>query len=201
MGLILALLPSIFAQTTNEKQKPLLVPYAAVYVGGCVSNPFQFTAGVQKMTKSHFNLAADIHYWNTNYECYCDDEYSKGRWSSITPSVRLVFNSGRKMGNGFVASVGLGYMFARDRGTEQPYIMDETDSGTTLTGEAINGKWDFNSLAPSASIGVNVRILRLPVTFDYILYMAKSTEGWMPAAGGIGIKVGFHRFQKSKKHK
>jgi hypothetical protein len=200
-ALTLLALPSIFAQTGDDKQKPLLVPYVGVNVVGCFSNPASFTAGVQKMTKSHFNVAADIHYWNTNYECYCDDVYSKGHFRSVTPSVRLVFNSGKKMGNGFVATVGLGYMFAKDRGTEQPYIKDEINGGTILTGESLSGKWDFNSLAPSASFGVNVRILRLPVSFDYILYVAKASRGWEPAAGGIGIKAGFHRFEKSKKRK
>jgi len=201
IGLFLFLLPSIFAQTTDEKQKPLFVPYAAVYAGGCVSNPFQFNAGVQKLTKSHFNLAADMHYWNTNYEDYYEGVYSKGHFTSITPSVRLVFNSGRKMGTGFVASVGLGYMFARDRGTEQPFISDEGNGSNILTGKAINGKWDFNSIAPSVSFGVNVRIFRMPFTFGYMLYFAKSTTGWDAQAGGIGVKVGMHRFKKSNKHK
>jgi len=198
MGLLLVLLPSLFAQTNNDKQKPLFVPYAGVTAGGCVSNPFQFTAGVQKMTKSHFNLATDVLYWNTNYEDYYEGVYSKGHFTSITPSVRVVFNSGRKMGTGFVASVGLGYMFAKDRGIEQPYITDEVNGGNILTGKAVNGKWDFNSIAPSASFGVNVRILRIPFTFGYNLYFAKSTRGWEPEAGGIGVKVGLHRFQKSK---
>lgn len=195
IGLFAVLLPSVLAQTNNEKQKPLFVPYAAVNLVSCFSNPFSFTAGIQKVTESRLNVAADVHYWSTNYECNCDDVYSKGHFRSITPSVRLVFNTGGKMENGFVASVGLGYMFAKDRGSEQTFITDNTTGEHHLSGKPVNGKWDFNSIAPSASVGLNLKIFRIPFSFGYLLYIAKSTKGWEPAAGGIGMKVGIHRFK------
>jgi hypothetical protein len=191
----LVFLSQLLAQNKDStQQKNLFVPYVAVDLVGCVSNPFSFTAGVQQVNASHFNVAIDVHYWSTNYECYCDDIYSKGHFSSITPSVRLVFNTGKKMEQGFVASIGLGYMFAKDRGTEQPYTRDDASSNNILTGKAVYGNWDFNSLAPSISAGLNVKLLHLPFTFGYILYMAKSTKGWEPEAGGIGVKIGLHRF-------
>jgi len=195
MGLFLVPLSSIVAQTNDDQQKNLFVPYAAVNLVGCFSNPFSFTAGVQQVKESRFNVAVDVHYWTTNYDCYCDDVYSKGHFRSITPSVRLVFNTGGKMENGFVASVGLGYMFAKDRGSEQSYINDNVTGNNILIGKAVTGKWDFNSLAPSASVGLNLKILHIPFSFGYILYVAKSSKGWEPEAGGIGIKVGMHRFK------
>jgi hypothetical protein len=69
------------------------------------------------------------------------------------------------MEQGFVASLGLGYMFAKDRGIEQPYVRDNTTGNNILTGKAVYGKWDFNSLAPSISAGLNVKLLHLPFTF------------------------------------
>jgi hypothetical protein len=195
IALCSALVSQLLAQNEDStKRKDLYVPYVTVSLEACFSNPFSFTAGVQQVKESHFNVAIDVHYWSTNYECSCDDLYSKGHFSSITPSVRLVFNTGGKMEQGFVASLGLGYMFAKDRGIEQPYVRDNTTGNNILTGKAVYGKWDFNSLAPSISAGLNVKLLHLPFTFGYILYMAKSTKGWEPEAGGIGVKIGLHRF-------
>lgn len=195
MALSLVVLSPLLSQNNKSaEEKTLYVPYVTVNFVPCFSMPFSFAAGVQRVNESHFSVAADVHYWNTNYECYCDDVYSKGHFSSITPSVRLVYNTGKKMETGFVASLGLGYMFAKDRGEEQPYVKDNTMGTTILIGKAVPGNWDFKSIAPSISAGLDVKIFHLPFSFGYTIYMAKTTKGWEPAAGGLGIKVGIHRF-------
>jgi hypothetical protein len=57
------------------------------------------------------------------------------------------------------------------------------------------GKWDFSSIAPSFSLGIGFRVFKLPASFNSIYYFANSTEGWMPAAGGVGFKLGFRKVQ------
>jgi hypothetical protein len=194
-GLLFISLSQLFSQNNSSEKKNLFVPFVGVTFTPCFGNPFSFTGGVQQVNESRFSLAYDVHYWNTKYDCYCDDIYSKGHFSSITPSVKLVFNTGGKMKQGFVASLGLGYMFAKDRGTEQPYILDNVTGAKILTGKEVSGKWDFNSISPSISAGANVKLFHLPVSFGYTFYMAKTTKGWEPTAGGIGFKVGIHKFE------
>lgn len=169
-------------------------PYAAVYAGGCVDNPFQFVLGLQKPLQQHLTIGYDIHYWKTGYECYCDDMYSKGDFRSITPSVKIIYNTGKEEGRGLTAGIGLGYMFAKDRGTEQSYLYNEA-AKTYTYGDAAAAKWDFNSIAPSFTVGVGFRVFRLPVSFNSIYYFAKTTEGWMATAGGVGFKVGFKKIK------
>ncbi|MCX6316666.1 MAG: hypothetical protein NTW29_05220 [Bacteroidetes bacterium] len=185
------------AQDNSAKQKNPLVPYASVYAGGCVDNPFSFAAGVQQKLRDHLTIGYDVHYWNTGYECYCDDKYSKGKFSSITPSVKLLYNTGKKEGRGFVAGVGLGYMFAKDRGSEVPYTYDPMTSTYIYQQDKAlhDANWDFNSIAPSFSIGAGFRLFKLPVTFQTIYYFAKTTDGWMPAAGGTGFTIGFRKLK------
>jgi hypothetical protein len=190
-----AFILSVAAQDKNMSDKKNLTPYVGVFAGGCVDNPFSFMAGVQKKIRERITLAADLHYWNTGYECYCDDVYSKGKFRSFTPSVKIIYNTGKKEGNGFIAGVGLGYMFAKDRGTEQPYTYD---AATNLyeTGKDISpGNWDFNSIAPSFTLGVGFRVLKIPVSFLSIYYFAKATDGWTAAAGGAGFKIGLKKFK------
>lgn len=176
----------------QDKDQKAFTPYVAVYAGGCVDNPFQFVAGMQKPLQQHLSIAYDVHYWKTGYECYCDDMYSKGDFRSVTPSVKIVYNTGKKEGRGLMVGIGLGYMFAKDRGTEQSYVYDESLKTYTY-GNITPAKWDFNSIAPSFSLGIGIRIFKLPVSFNSIYYFANSTEGWVPAAGGVGFKVGFRK--------
>jgi hypothetical protein len=186
-----------FAQADKQAEKKTVTPYAGVYAGGCVYNPFSFVAGVQRNLRPNFTMAYDVHYWNTGYECYCDDVYSKGKFSSVTPSVKILYNSGKKEGRGFVAGLGLGYMFARDRGSEVPYTYDATTNTYTYLKEkeVPDANWDFNSIAPSFSIGAGFRVFQLPVTFQSIYYFAKTTDGWMAAAGGAGFTIGFRKLK------
>lgn len=173
-----------------------LTPYVGVMAGGCVDNPFSFKAGVQKNLKPRIAVSFDLHYWNTGYECYCDSMYSKGKFRSFTPSVKMAYNTGKREGMGFTIGVGLGYMFARDRGTEQPYSYDVANNINVLnTKDIADGNWDFNSIAPSFSLGVGFRVLKVPVTFQSEYYFAKTTEGWMATAGGVGFKIGLRRYK------
>ena len=182
------------AQDKVMKETKPLIPYVGVFAGGCVYNPFSFIAGVQKNLMSHITLSYDLHYWNTGYKSYCDSMYSKGKFRSFTPSVKIAYNTGKKEGMGLIAGVGLGYMFAKDRGTEQPYTYDVASNTNILNDKSIsNGNWDFNSIAPSFNLGVGFRIFKFPVAVSTIYYFAKTTEGWMAAAGGMGIKIGFNR--------
>src|SRR5688572_17629350 len=137
----------------QEKEQKTFTPYVAVYAGGCVDNPFQFAAGIQKPLQKHLTIAYDIHYWKTGYECFCEDTYTKGDYRSITPSVKIIYNTGKREGRGFMAGLGLGYMFAKDRGTEQTYLYDEIEKKYTY-GNMTAANWDFNSIAPSFSLGV-----------------------------------------------
>jgi hypothetical protein len=184
---------SVIAQEKPSTDKKPLTPYVGVFAGGCVDNPFSFIAGVQKPLQQHITLAADIHYWNTGYECYCDDKYSIGKFRSFTPSVKISYNTGKKEGRGLIAGIGLGYMFAKDRGTEQTYLYDQLTNSYSYGKNISAGKWDFNSIAPSFNLGVGFRLLKLPVSFNSMYYFAKSTDGWMAAAGGVGFKVGLRK--------
>ena len=183
----------VIGQEKKDDVNKALIPYVGVMAGGCVANPFSFTAGVQKPVKTHLSISYDIHYWNTKYECYCDDLYSKGKFTSFTPSVKLTYNSGKKGGNGFIAGIGLGYMFATDRGTEQPYTYDGMTNTYTYSKDISDGNWDFTSIAPSFQIGAAFRILRFPVTASTTYYFANTADGWMAAAGGVGFTFGFRR--------
>lgn len=184
------------AQDKSTTDNSPFVPYLGVMAGGCVDNPFSFSAGVQKNLKPRMTVSFDLHYWNTGYSCYCDSVYSQGRFRSFTPSVKLTFNTGKREGMGLVAGVGLGYMFAKDRGTEQPYTYDvATNTNVLNEKDKVQGNWDFSSIAPSFSVGVGFRVLKVPVTFQSEYYFAKTTEGWMATAGGIGFKIGIRRYK------
>src|SRR6476619_1397634 len=117
----------VFSQQDKPVTKPL-TPYVQVLAGGCVYNPFSFIAGVQRPLKNHLSISYDVHYWHTGYTDQYDGVLSKGKWTSVTPSVKITYSTGKKEGSGFVAGVGLGYMFAKDRGTEQSYTEDKPSS-------------------------------------------------------------------------
>jgi hypothetical protein len=177
----------------KKSDKDVIIPYAGFMAGGCVINPFSFVAGVRQVKNSHFSILYDVHYWNTKYECYCDDTYSKGHFSSITPSVKLAFSTGRKEGKGVFAAIGLGYMFAKDRGTEQSYTPGTLTSEAIVGKDIVNGKWDFTSIAPSASVGINFRAFHHPFSISNTYYFAKTTSGWEAVTGGAGITFGFKK--------
>jgi hypothetical protein len=191
--LIFATIP-VFSQQDKQVAKPL-TPYVEVLAGGCVYNPFSFIAGVQRPLTNHLSISYDVHYWNTRYKDQYEGVLSKGKWTSVTPSVKLTYSTGKKEGTGFVAGVGLGYMFAKDRGTEQSYIEDKLTGSFIYNAEITTGKWDFNSLAPSFNFGIGFRVLRFPVSLQTIYYFAKTTDGWMAAAGGAGVKIGLKRYK------
>jgi len=184
-----------FSQDNNADGKKPLTPYVTIIAGGCVDNPFQFVAGVQKTIRPHLSLAYDVHFWSTGYSCYCDDMYSVGKYTSVTPSVKLTYNTGKREGMGLSAGVGLGYVFARDRGTEQSYTYDKATNIYQIGKDVTPGNWDFNSIAPSVTLGVGFRVLKVPVTFQSEYYFAKTTEGWMATAGGVGLKIGLKRYK------
>lgn len=184
----------ISAQSENENKPRSLTPYIGTVAGGCgIDNPFSFFAGMEKQKAKHISFAYDIYYQKTDYTCYCDDMYSEGNFRAIVPSFKIVFNSGKKNGKGLIAGVGLGYMFAKDRGTEQSYSTDPLTSKRTLSGNIVNGNWDFSSISPSITIGAGIRLLRFPVSGIFTVYYANTTEGWGPVTGGAGIKIGFKR--------
>ncbi len=189
---------SIFAtaQKNESAEKTPLTAYVGVLAGGCVDNPFSFMGGVEKKMNTHLTLSADLHFWNTGYECFCDSMYSQGKFKSFTPSVKLTYSTGKKEGMGFVVGVGVGYMFAKDRGTEQPYSYDVATNTNIVNDKALTkGNWDFNSISPSFSLGVGFRVLKIPVTFQSVYYFANTTEGWMATAGGAGFKIGLRRIK------
>jgi hypothetical protein len=168
--------------------------YVGALAGGCgISNPVQFLGGIEKPLQEHLAIAYDVHYWNTAYECYCDDTYSAGKYRSVTPSVKIQYNTGKRAGRGLMLGVGLGYMFTKDRGKEQSYRLDNETGLYARLGELRDGRWDFYSIAPSFSVGVGFRLFRVPVTVQSSYYFAKTTEGWMAAAGGMGVKIGLTR--------
>ncbi|MBL7730451.1 MAG: hypothetical protein JNM88_04670 [Chitinophagaceae bacterium] len=178
----------------GQEKKPF-TPTVSVLAGGCVDNPFQLMAGVQKNLNSHFKISYDLHFWNTGYECYCDDTYTTGRFTSFTPSVKITYSTGKRQGSGLIGGIGLGYMFARDRGFEQTYTKDAATQTTELSKDRTPGNWDFSSIAPSATIGVSFRLFRYPVVLHNTYYFARTTEGWMPAAGGAGFTFGFRKIK------
>jgi hypothetical protein len=196
LGVFVIFSSSLIAQENTAKKTDGLIPYAGFFYGGCdVSIPFSFVAGIQQPLKKHLSISYDVHYWNSDYECYCDDTYSKGHFVSMTPSVKFIYNTGKKTGNGFFTGVGIGYMIATDKGTEQPYIRDNL-TNTMVTGkDIVNGRWNFNSIAPSMIFGVGFRIFHLPVAINNTYYFAKTTDGWGAVTGGIGLKVGLRKLQ------
>ena len=186
----------IFASTQEAKKiKEPLTPYVGVLAGGCgLSSPFTYIAGVEKKLKPRVTIGFDFHYMNTRYECYCDDTYSRGRFKSYTPSVKIQYNTGKRSGRGLIFGVGLGYMIARDKGFEQPYLQNETGN-YALTGKLTPGTWHFNSIAPSFTVGLGFRMFQLPLSGIMTTYFANTTNGFYAVTGGAGIKVGFRKIE------
>lgn len=195
-AIFMVLSSSVIAQETTSRPGTITSPYAGILFGGCgVSNPVSFLAGIQQTKHTHFSILYDIYYWNTSYHDYSDNVFSKGHFSSLAPSVKFVYSTGKKPGNGLFAGLGMGYMIARDRGTEQPYITDPNTSATILNNkDIVSGKWDFNSISPSMTFGIGFRLFHFPIALNNTYYFAKTTTGWDAVAGGIGLKMAFRKF-------
>jgi hypothetical protein len=202
IGLAVLLLSSFAAisqqkkSSSKSKSVKTTIPFAGFLYGGCgVSNPISVLGGIQRVKTKHFSIVYDIHYWNTKYDCHCGDTYSKGKFSSFTPSIKFMYNTGKKPGNGLFLGVGMGYMFAKDRGTEQTYTLNPVTNSFETGKNIITGKWDFNSIAPSATWGVGFRVAKFPVAINNTWYFAKTTYGWDLVTGGMGLKLGLKKFK------
>jgi len=183
-----------YSQQKKAQNTKAVTPYAEsswlLGLCGYNSNAVAFTTGIEKKAAKHLAISYDIHYWKTNYENYCCDVYSEGRYSIIIPSVKIKFDPG-KPNKGFFIGAGLGYVFAKDRGTEEPYSYDPVTKGRIMSGKVTNGNWDFNSLSPSFNWGVGFRIKGFPVSVINSNYFGKTTEGWHDISTGVGLKLGF----------
>lgn len=184
---------NISAQEKKEQKTNVITPFTEVLygVGLCgESNAFSFTGGIEKPVARHLTVSYDIHYWKTDYETYCCDVYSKGAYSLVIPSVKIRYDPGKR-NKGFFVGAGLGYVFAKDRGTEQPYSFNY---GTTTIGKEITyGNWDYQSISPSFNWGIAFKLSRFPVALVNTNYFAKTPWGWGPVATGIGLRLGFRR--------
>jgi len=194
---LLIVCSTLSAQEKKQKKDMGIMPYTEVLYGLGLcgeSNAFSFIGGIEKPVAKHWAVSADIHYWKSDYENYCCDVYSKGTYSSIIPSVKMKFDPGKR-NKGVFIGVGLGYVFARDRGTEQPYSYDPS-TGIKIMGKDItNTNWDFNSIAPSFNWGVSFKIARFPVSLINTNYFAKLPwyGGLNPITTGVGMRVGFRK--------
>jgi hypothetical protein len=183
------------AQETNSLKTPRFTPFieASYGMGLCgESNPLAFTGGVRQSLSRKLSLVYDINVWSTPYEVYCGDIYSKGKYTAITPSVKLLYYLGKREGHGFFIGAGVGYIFAKDRGTEQPYTFDGS-SEPVIGKDITKGKWDFNSIAPSLTFGYQFSICKLPVSIVSTTYIAKTTCGWQAVQSGIGLNIGLKK--------
>ena len=194
MACLLLVSYSLTAQVQPAKKSKVLTPYVeSMYNLGCgFKNPISYTIGVQQSLTRKLSLSYDINYWTTPYENYCCDVYSIGKYSALTPSVKLTWYAGKRKDRGFFFGAGLGYMFAKDRGTEQPYTFDPVTNQMVVnkTDPVTKGKWDFNSIAPSFSWGVTFRAFHLPVSIVNENYFGKTTYGWQAVSTGVGLRIG-----------
>jgi hypothetical protein len=187
-----------FAKSTPANK---WIPYveSSYQLGLCgESFPVAFTAGAEKKLSKHLSVGADVHGWNTHYQMYCDNVFSKGNYTSLIPAVKLNFYPSRQY-KGFFVGAGIGYAFARDRGTEQTYTYTPATGKNNLTGSATPGNWDFNTVATSIQWGLSFKINRVPVTFVNTNYLGKSTVGYGPLATGVGLRVGLAQVARERK--
>lgn len=153
-------------------------------------NPFSFILGMEKPVAKHLSVSTDIHFWKTDYETYCCDIYSKGTYRSVIPSIKFKFDPG-KPNKGFFIGGGLGYIIAKDRGTEQPYVYNASTGTKTVSGEITHGKWDFQSFSPSFSWGVAFKIKYISMSLVNTNYFGNTTQSWTDVATGVGLRLGF----------
>ena len=90
----------LFSQHPDKPASRALTPFVGVLAGGCVYNPFSFIAGVQRPITNNFSISYDVHFWNTRYKDQYDGVLSKGKWTSVTPSVKITYSTGKKEGTG-----------------------------------------------------------------------------------------------------
>ncbi len=173
-------------QKTNQINLFTEVLYGAGLCGA--DNPFSFIVGVEKPVARHWTVSGDIHYFKTDYETYCCDVFSKGTYSSVIPSVKMKFDPGKR-NKGIFAGIGLGYVFANDRGTEQPYSYETGIVGKEIT----QGNWDFHGIAPSFNWGAGFKIFKVPMAIVNTNYFAKTPWGFGPITTAIGLRVSFKR--------
>lgn len=186
----------LLAQQEKTPTKPSgIIPFVEVAygVGLCgESNPLSYTAGIKQPLSRKLSLIYDINVWSTPYEIYCCDIYSKGRYTAVTPSVKLQYNLGKRPGRGFFMGAGIGYMIARDRGTEQPFTYGAPGE-MIFTKSPTETNWDFNSIAPSVNFGYEFRIGSMPMAITSTTYFAKTTCNWQAVSSGIGLRIGFKK--------
>ena len=185
----------ILAQEKTGQKINAVTPFIefSYQLGLCgESSPYTFMAGIEKPVAKHLSVSADVHLWKTDYENWCCDIYSKGTYTSVIPSVKIKFDPG-KPNKGFFIGAGLGYVFANDRGTEQPYLYDAATGTKTVGGEITRGNWDFQSISPSFNWGVAFKISKFPVAIVNTNYFGKTTWGWGDIATGVGLRFGLRR--------
>ena len=185
---------NISAQEKKLQKTKVTTPFIEVsnQLGLCgEKNPYAFLAGVEKPIAKHLSVSADIQIWKTDYENWCCDIYTKGSYTHILPSVKIKLDPG-KQNKGFFIGVGLGYVFAKDRGTEQPYLYDPATGTQKTGGEITNGNWGFQTISPSFNWGLTFKVCKFPVTLINTNYFGKTPWGG-PLATGVGLRFGFKR--------
>jgi hypothetical protein len=194
LACILSVSFSLIAQDQSDSKSNRITPYAEVHYNlGCgISNPISFAAGIQQPITNKLAVLYDINYWSTPYENDCCDTYSKGKYSAFISSVKMTWYAGKRKERGFFMGAGLGYIFAKDRGTEQSYLFNPA-SEKVLDTTVVHGSWDFNSFAPTLHWGLGFRIFHLPVKLVNEIYFARTTIGWGPVSATTGIRVGFRK--------
>jgi hypothetical protein len=162
-------------------------------------NPVAFIFGAEKYISKHFSVTADVHAWKTDYAMMCDDVLSSGTYRAFIPSIKLKLDPGKKY-KGFFISAGIGYAFAKDRGTDETFSVNATTGVKSSSVTA--GNWDFNSISPNFSWGFAMKLFRFPVVISNTNYFAKTGwegfEGMTPIATGVGLKLGLTQVKKTK---
>ena len=154
-------------------------------------NPYAFMTGVEMPVAKHLSVSADIQIWKTDYENWCCDMYTVGSYTHILPSVKIKLDPG-KQNKGFFIGVGLGYVFAKDKGTEQPYSYNAATGIKTIEGEITKGNWGFHTISPSFNWGIAFKICKFPVSVINTNYFGKTPWGG-PLATGVGLRLGLVR--------
>lgn len=158
-------------------------------------NPLGLTAGTEKQIMKHISVSGDVQVWKTNYENWCCDVHSVGKYSTVIPSLKFRFDPG-KQNKGFFIGAGIGYAVVRDHGSEEPYTVDPASGTKTNNGAMTPGNWDYNSISPSFQWGFSFKAFKLPVSIVNTAYWGKSTEGWTAVAAGTGLKIGLNKIQE-----
>ncbi len=189
----------------GSKQSSKVIPFieTSYQLGLCgEKNPIAFITGIEKWTSKHTSITADVHFWKTDYEMWCDNMHTLGTYTAFIPSIKFKIDPGKKY-SGFFVSAGIGYAIAKDRGTDQPYTQSQSSGVKTYTGNPTPGNWDFNSFAPNFSWGFSMKVFRFPVTLSNTNYFAKTGwPGWdgrtAPIATGIGLRLGLTQLPVTK---